>query len=57
MIKHVKCFLTQFWKLELKQECSYQGEALNVQTAFQDLWSSNNIKKFYQMKQNENFFF
>ena len=39
---------------KMKQDCSYQGEALNVPTAFSGLWSSNNIKKFNEIKQNEN---
>ena len=39
------------------QNCSYQGEALNVPTAFKGLWSSNNIKKINVIKQNENNFF
>ena len=29
----------------LKQDCSYQGEALNVPTADKGLWSSNIITK------------
>ena len=33
------------------QDCSYQGEALNVPTAFEGLWSSsNNIKTLYEIK-------
>ena len=27
-----------------QQDCLYQGESLNVLTAFQDLWSSDNMK-------------
>ena len=37
-----------------QQECSYQGEALNVPTTYLGLWSSNNI--FKKIKQNEIFF-
>ena len=39
------------------QDCSYQGESLNVPTAFQGLWSSNNIEKLNVLKQIEKFFF
>ena len=28
----------------MKQDCLYQGEALNVLTAFQGLWSSSNME-------------
>ena len=38
-------------------DCSYQGKALIVPTAFKGLWSSNNIKKINVIKQNENIFF
>ena len=38
---------------KMKQDCSYQGEALNVPTAFEVLWSSNNIKKLKVIKQND----
>ena len=38
-------FLTQ-------QDCSYQGKALNVPTAFKDQWSSNNMEKL-NVKKNE----
>ena len=31
-------------KALLKQNCSYQGEAVNVSSAHYDLWSSKNIK-------------
>ena len=44
-------------KMKNKQNCSYQGEALNVPTAFQGLWSSNNIKKLNEIKQNKKNFF
>ena len=30
-------------KINKKQDCSYQAEALNVPTAFYGLWSSKNI--------------
>ena len=36
---------------------SYQGEALNVPTAFLGLWSSNNIKKLNVRKNKMKFFF
>ena len=39
-----------------KQDCSYQGNALNVPSDFYDLWGSNNIKKLKVTKQNEIFF-
>ena len=39
--------------MKFKQDCSYQGEALNVPTAIKGLWSSNNIKKLDEIKQNE----
>ena len=35
-----------------KQDCSYQGEALKVPTAFKGLWGSNNIKKTKSNKKN-----
>ena len=36
---------------KMKKDCSYQGEALNVPTAFEGLRSSsNNIKTLYEMK-------
>ena len=36
---------------QVQQDCSYQGEALNVPTAFEGLWSSsNNIKTLYEIK-------
>ena len=28
----------------IKQDCSYQGKALNVPTAFQGLWSIDKLK-------------
>ena len=37
-------------KINKKQDCSYQAEALNVPTAFYGLWSSKNIKKFNEIK-------
>ena len=38
-------------KHKLRQDCSYQGKALNVPTAFEGLWSSsNNIKTLYEKK-------
>ena len=42
----------------MRQDCSYQGEALNVSTAFSGLWSRSNIKKL-NVKKNKmkNFFF
>ena len=39
-----------------KQDCSYQGEALNVPTAFKGFWSSNNIKKLNEIEKYEKFF-
>ena len=36
---------------KMKQDCSYQGEALNVPTAFEGFWSSSiNIKTLYEIK-------
>ena len=42
-----------------QQDCSYQGEALKVPTAFYRLWSSNNINniKIKSNKINEKLFF
>ena len=37
-------------KLILKQDCSYQGKALNVPIAFSGLSSSSNIKKLSIIK-------
>ena len=37
----------------MRQDCSYQGEALNVPTVCKGLWSSNNIEKLKVTKQNE----
>ena len=36
-----------------KQNCSYQGEVLNVPTTSQGLWSSNNMKKLNAINKNE----
>ena len=41
---------------KIKQDCSYQGEALNVPTAHSRFWSSKIIKKLKVKKQNEFFF-
>ena len=42
-----KILLTAHLKLNaIEQDCSYQGEPLNVPTAFKCLWSSNNMKKY-----------
>ena len=30
---------------QFQQDCSYQGKALNVPTAFKGLWSSNSFEK------------
>ena len=48
-------FFVQMFVRELhkEQDCSYQGEALNVPTAFEGLWSRNDIKKLKVIKQNE----
>ena len=44
-------FLDQVNRFKLKQDCSNQGEALNIPTAFEGLWSSsNNIKTLYEIK-------
>ena len=40
-----------------KQPCSYQGETLNVPSAFYGLWSSNNMKKLNVTKKNDFFLF
>ena len=40
-------------KLKFEQDCSYQGEALKVPTAYKRLWGSNNknsIKKLNEIK-------
>ena len=44
---------------KVQQDCSYQGEALKVPTAFYRLWSSNNINniKIKSNKINEKLFF
>ena len=44
----------KFFKRE--QKFSYQGEALNVPTAYLGLWSSNNIKNQNIIKEKEFFF-
>ena len=45
-----KCLIFKM-KYSGKQDCSYQGKALNVPTAFEGLWSiSNNIKTLYEKK-------
>ena len=33
------------FKSNYQQDCSFQGEALIISTAFQGLWSSSNMKK------------
>ena len=40
-----------------KQDYSYQGEALNVPSAFKGLWSSNNIKIINKLNVIKNEFF
>ena len=40
----------------MKQNCSYQGESLNVPTAFYGQWSSNNMKKMNGEKFKKVFF-
>ena len=44
----LKCGLIS---IDNEQDSSHQGEALNVPTAFEGLWSSsNNIKTLYEVK-------
>ena len=36
--------VTRYVKYEMRQNCAYQGEALNVMTAFSGVWNSKNFK-------------
>ena len=48
-------FFRNLNKIQNKQDCSFQGEALNVSTAFQCLWSSYSMKKINMIKINDFF--